>query len=85
MKEYEANAESDEDYDKLKSLMDNGKSEIDGTKATLLSNEAKLTRIKEMCNDEQVSSGTLISMLDSVSYSGGAGNNGAGNKKVKNE
>ena len=68
MKEYESISKADNDYSELKSIMSSSKDRVRGTSAVLAGNEAKLLRIKEMCEDENVPAGSVISLLNSVSY-----------------
>ena len=68
MREYEGLSEADEDYTELKSIMKGSRAKVRESAASLSANEAKLHRIKDMCEDENVSAESVISLINSVSY-----------------
>ena len=85
MKEYEEAAESDADYETLKSLMADGNRKVKNTRTALDSNEAKLLRIQEICKDEEAGSAEALALLNSVDYSGAEGAAKTGSGTAENE
>lgn len=73
MSNYSQSREVDTDFERLQEYMTNSSNEVDRTEEILSSNGTKISEIKEMCTNEEISAGEVLGKLRELDYSEAGG------------